>query len=145
MPLLREALRSRAMADERASTSTDNADVSMVGCYRLLPVSQSSGAVGSAKSATMPLLRLTDSTSLSAERTDNRRREPRDAIAPPFIGYATGLGGASSVRWNAVANGLVRLQLTDGATLQVRLAADTSRLAGRADRVDYTALRTRCP
>ena len=153
MPLLREPSRARTMADERAVESTINGDASLIGCYRLLPVTQGSGGSAtvnsaSAKSPTSPLLRLTDSTTRTADRSpvaDSRRTEPRDASPQAFIAFTTGLGAAPSVRWRTIGSGLIRLDRDDGSSVVIRHAADTARATGRVDRVDYTATRISCP
>jgi len=153
MPLLGEPRRARTMADERAVESTTNGDASLIGCYRLLSVTQGSGGSAtvnsaSAKSTMSPLLRLTDSTTRTADRSpvaDSRRTEPRDASSQAFIAFTSGLGAAPSVRWRTIGSGLIRLDRDDGSSVLIRLAADTSRATGRVDRVDYTATRISCP
>jgi hypothetical protein len=145
MSPMRDQLRLRTSADERVGASSSNYDASMPGCYRLVPTAQSSGAAASAKSAATLLLRLTDSTATTLPTAASRGSESHDAASTAFVAHLAGFGAAPTMRWSALAGGLVRLDRDGGAPLIVRLAADTTRMAGRVDRVDYVAQRTTCP
>jgi len=135
----------RAEAAPASVSSNASAPLALVGCYQLAPAPTIGGAIAAAKTSASRAMAgaalAAVAPSAPAAAPTLRLTESQDA----YIAHLYGASNTDPARWTTVTPGLVNLTLSDGRTIRVRIAADSTEAPVGAGRVDFIAKRTSCP